>query len=254
MQVIRGLDLLIRPGEIFGLLGAPGTGKSTAIALLCTLIRPTTGSLWVAGHDVHTAPTAVRGSVGVVLQHPTLDLGLTVQENLRLHAALHGMTRRRAHRRITAMLTLTGLLRRRHCPVRVLAQGTRRKLEITRALLHRPQVLLLDEPTHGLDAHDHEQVWQHVHRMHRTTGVTVLSTIRRADEAHHCDRLALLQDGRTVAVQDPSPPPTRPGQDHSPAPARTIPLGSPLLSPPRPCPAPVLRHRTGGEPTPKTHT
>ena len=244
MKVIRGIDLLIRPGEIFGLLGAPGTGKSTAIALLCTLIRPTAGSLWVAGHDVHTAPSSVRGSVGVVLQHPTLDLGLTVQENLHLHAALHGMPRRQAHRRITATLTLTGLLRRRHCPVRALAQPTRRKLEITRALLHRPQVLLLDEPTHGLDPHDHQQVWQHVHHMHRTTGVTVLSTIRRPDEAHHCDRLAILQDGRTVTFHDPPPPPAHPGQDPSPPPAPTTPR----------LPTPVPRHRTGGEPTPKAHT
>ncbi|OKI22940.1 hypothetical protein A6A08_18525 [Nocardiopsis sp. TSRI0078] len=196
MEVVRGIDLLVRPGEVFGILGPTGAGKSTTIAMLCALVRPTSGSLWVAGHDARTDPAGVRRSIGVVFQSPTLDDRLTVEENLRVHAALHGVARRRVRRRIASMLDLADLPDLRHELVRTLPGGVRRRLEITRSLLHHPEVLLVDEPTTGLGPRDRADVWRHLRRMHRESGTAVLVTTRRAAETDHCDRAAVLDRGR----------------------------------------------------------
>lgn len=207
-RTVHGLDLLVRPGETFALLGPPGAGKSSAIAVLSTLAPLTDGSLWIAGHDVRTAPDAVRRSIGVVMEEPALDDALTVEENLRLHAALHSVPRRWTHRRVAAMLALTELLESRHAPVRMLTGQAKRCLDITRALLHHPPVLLLDEPTADLDPHGRAQVWRHLRRMRRECGTTVLLTTRRTEEARDCDRLALIDRGRVVVSPDTAAPPS----------------------------------------------
>ncbi|MEV2275658.1 ATP-binding cassette domain-containing protein [Nocardiopsis sp. NPDC049922] len=213
VEAVRGLDLLVRPGEIFGLLGPNGAGKSTTIAMLCALTRPTSGGLWVAGHDVRTRPAAVRRSIGVVFQETTLDDKLTVEENLRIHAVLYGVPRRRARERVSAMLALTELAERRRGLVSTLSGGMKRRLEIARGLLHGPRVLFLDEPTVGLDPHSRAEVWHHVHRMRRESGATVLLTTHHLAEADHCDRLAILDQGRVVALGSPEDLRARIGRD-----------------------------------------
>nr|WP_232832203.1 ATP-binding cassette domain-containing protein [Nocardiopsis sp. FIRDI 009] len=213
VEAVRGLDLLVHPGEIFGLLGPNGAGKSTTISMLCALTRPTAGGLWVAGHDVRTRPAAVRRSIGVVFQETTLDDKLTVEENLRIHAVLYGVPRRRARARVTAMLALTELADRRRSRVGTLSGGMKRRLEIARGLLHGPRVLFLDEPTVGLDPHSRAEVWHHVHRMRRESGATVLLTTHHLAEADHCDRLAILDHGRVVALGSPEELRARIGRD-----------------------------------------
>ncbi|WP_223830389.1 ATP-binding cassette domain-containing protein [Nocardiopsis quinghaiensis] len=203
-EAVRGIDLLVRPGEIFGLLGPTGAGKSTTIAMLCALVRPTSGSLWVAGRDVRTDPVGVRRSIGVVFQSTTLDGRLTVEENLRVHAALHGLARRRTHRRITSMLALAGLTDRRHALVSTLPGGAKRRLEIVRSLLHHPEVLLMDEPTVGLGPHERADVWLYLHRVHRESGATVLLSTQYPAETDHCDRMAVLDRGRVGDVGTPA--------------------------------------------------
>ncbi|WP_236572235.1 MULTISPECIES: ABC transporter ATP-binding protein [unclassified Nocardiopsis] len=213
VEAVRGLDLLVPPGELFGLLGPNGAGKSTTVAMLCALTRPTSGSLWVAGHDVYTAPAAVRRSIGVVFQESTLDGKLTVEENLRVHAALYGVPRAQVRPRVGAMLDLADLADRRRSLVRTLSGGMRRRLEIARGLLHRPQVLFLDEPTAGLDPHSRVEMWDHVHRMRHECGATVLLTTHHLAEADHCDRLAIVDRGRVVALGSPAELRSRVGDD-----------------------------------------
>nr|WP_218908818.1 ATP-binding cassette domain-containing protein [Nocardiopsis sinuspersici] len=237
VEAVRGIDLLVRPGEVFGLLGPAGAGKSTTIAMLCALVRPTSGSLWVAGRDVRTDPAGVRRSIGVVFQDTTLDGKLTVEENLRVHAALHGVARRRVRRRITSMLALAGLLDRRHELVRALPEGAKRRLEITRSLLHHPEVLLLDEPTAGLGPRDRADVWVYLHRMHRESGAAVLLATHHPAETRGCDRVAVLDRGRVRDLGAPAQLRFRPGDD----PARLVP-------PPPPGLDDVLPSRTGHRP------
>jgi len=213
VEAVRGLDLLVHPGEIFGFLGPNGAGKSTTISMLCALTRPTSGELWVAGHDVRVSPAAVRRSIGVVFQGSTLDDKLTVEENLAIHAALYGVPRRQVHERVASMLDLADLLDRRRSLVRTLSGGMKRRLEIARGLLHRPDVLFLDEPTVGLDPHSRAEVWRHVHRMRHESGATVLLTTHQLSEADNCDRLAILDHGRVVALGTPGELRSRIGRD-----------------------------------------
>lgn len=213
VEAVRGLDLLVHPGEIFGFLGPNGAGKSTTISMLCALTRPTSGDLWVAGHDVRAFPAAVRRCIGVVFQGSTLDDKLTVEENLGIHAALYGVPRRQVRERVVSMLVLSDLLDRRRSLVRTLSGGMKRRLEIARGLLHRPHVLFLDEPTVGLDPHSRSEVWRHVHRMRRESGATVLLTTHQLAEADNCDRLAILDHGRIVALGTPAELRSRIGSD-----------------------------------------
>ncbi|MFE1440131.1 ATP-binding cassette domain-containing protein [Streptomyces sp. NPDC058739] len=201
---VRGLDLDVHQGETFAFLGPNGAGKSTTIALLCALARPTSGAAAVAGVDVLTQPDQVRRRVGMLFQHTALDMELTVQQNLRIHARLYGMSRRDAHRRTTETLQAVGLDDRRRSPVRTLSGGMRRRLELARGLLHEPRVLFLDEPTTGLDPHARAQVWEHLRQLRDRQGTTLFITTHYLDEAENCDRLAIIDGGRLVAQGTPA--------------------------------------------------
>src|SRR5690348_12319375 len=151
VEAVRGIDLAVHRGEIFGFLGPNGAGKSTTISMLCTLVRPTAGSARVAGHDVVGERDDVRRNIGLVFQDTTLDGYLTAEQNLRLHAELYGVSRDAVAERLRQVMEMVGLWERRSSLVMTFSGGMKRRLEIARGLLHSPRVLFLDEPTVGLD-------------------------------------------------------------------------------------------------------
>jgi ABC-2 type transport system ATP-binding protein len=203
VEAVRGIDLEVRPGETFGFLGPNGAGKSTTIKILCTLVEATDGEARVAGHDVRTERDAVRRSIGLVFQEPTLDGYLTAEQNLRFHGELYGVPRAGAGARRTEVLRMVGLLDRRDDLVQTFSGGMRRRLEIARGLLHSPQVLFLDEPTIGLDPQTRASIWDYLAALHDRADVTVFVTTHYMDEAEHCDRIAIMNEGRIVALDTP---------------------------------------------------
>ncbi|MFD0380851.1 ATP-binding cassette domain-containing protein [Streptomyces sp. NPDC127112] len=202
-HAVRGLDLDVHQGETFAFLGPNGAGKSTTIALLCALTRPTAGRATVAGTDVLGRPDRVRRQVGMLFQHSALDMDLTAEQNLHIHARLYGMGRRHARRRATEALEAVALTGRRRSPVRTLSGGMRRRLELARGLLHEPRILFLDEPTTGLDPHARAQVWEHLRTLRDRQGTTLFVTTHYLGEAENCDRLAIIDGGRLVAQGTP---------------------------------------------------
>jgi len=200
-------------GEIFGLLGPNGGGKSTLFRILSTMMAPTAGSASVAGFDVARDPASVRRRVGVVFQTQSLDKALTVEENLRAQGHLHGLSGAALRDRMSLALERLGLGDRRRDLVETLSGGLRRRVEIAKALLHRPQVLLMDEASTGLDPAARRDVTRHVEELRRQDGVTILLTTHILEEAERCDRLALLHQGRIVALGSPRELRTRIGGD-----------------------------------------
>jgi ABC-2 type transport system ATP-binding protein len=203
IEAVRGIDLDVAPGETFGFLGPNGAGKSTTIKILCTLARATSGSAEVAGFDVATERDAVRRHIGLVFQEPTLDAYLTGEQNLRFHGELYGVPRAQATRRREEVLKMVGLWDRRGDTVQKYSGGMRRRLEIARGLLHSPRVLFLDEPTIGLDPQTRASIWDYLRELHRTEEITVFVTTHYMDEAEHCDRIAIINEGQIVALDTP---------------------------------------------------
>jgi ABC-2 type transport system ATP-binding protein len=204
VEAVRGIDFEVVPGETFGFLGPNGAGKSTTINVLCTLVRPTAGEARVAGFDVVTERLAVRRSIGLVFQDTTLDSYLTAAENLRFHAELYGLSRAGLARRIDDVLELVGLSERRDGLVLTFSGGMKRRLEIARGLLHAPRVLFLDEPTLGLDPQTRASIWEYVDALRRREQMTIFLTTHYMDEAEHCDRIAIIDEGRIATIGTPA--------------------------------------------------
>lgn len=192
-----------KKGEIFGLLGPNGGGKSTLFRILSTMMVPTGGRALIAGCDVVRDPAGVRRRVGVVFQTQSLDRALTVQENLRGQGHLHGLSGTVLRERIEGAMERLGLADRRHDLVETLSGGLRRRVEIAKALLHRPQVLLMDEASTGLDPAARRDLSRHVEALRDKEGVTIVLTTHILEEASRCDRLALLHRGAIVAEGSP---------------------------------------------------
>ena len=204
IQAVRSIDLNIEKGEIFGLLGPNGAGKTTTIGMLCTIIRPTSGSASIAGYNVIKEPAQVRRKVGIVFQDPTLDTVLTGRENLELHARLYGVLSDVREKRITEMLELVDLKQRSNDVTRTYSGGMRRRLELARGLLHRPAVLFLDEPTLGLDPQTRARIWEYIKKMAQMEQTTVVLTTHYMEEAEQvCDRVGIIDHGRIIALNSP---------------------------------------------------
>jgi ABC-2 type transport system ATP-binding protein len=203
VDAVRGIDLDVAPGETFGFLGPNGAGKSTTIKILCTLADATSGTAQVAGFDVATQRDAVRKHIGLVFQEPTLDTYLTGEQNLRFHGELYGVERSSAAARREEVLRMVGLWERRRDAVQNYSGGMRRRLEIARGLLHSPAVLFLDEPTIGLDPQTRTSIWEYLRELHRREEITIFVTTHYMDEAEHCDRVAIMNEGRIVALDTP---------------------------------------------------
>jgi ABC-2 type transport system ATP-binding protein len=192
------VNLSIDPGAFAALLGPNGAGKSTLFGLLTRLFTTENGTISIAGHDLSRDPRAALGAMGVVFQQPTLDLDLSVEQNLRYFAALHGISGRDAGVRIGAALDRLGMAERAREKVRALNGGHRRRTEIARALLHRPKILLLDEATVGLDAAARQSITAHVHDLCANDGMTVLWATHLTDEVYDTDRLFILHRGKIL--------------------------------------------------------
>lgn len=201
---LSNVSFEVEKGEIFGLLGPNGGGKSTLFRILSTMMAPGSGCAAIAGHDVMREPAAVRRDVGVVFQTQSLDKALTVGENLRSQGHLHGLSGLNLKQRMEKVMARLGLLERRNDLVETLSGGLRRRVEIAKALLHRPQVLLMDEASTGLDPGGRRELRQYVQELRDNEGVTILLTTHILDEADHCDRLVLLHEGRVVAEGSPA--------------------------------------------------
>ena len=201
---LAAVNFQVKEGEIFGLLGPNGGGKSTLFRILSTLMAPTSGTATVCGHDVGRDPAAVRRRIGVVFQSQSLDKKLTVEENLRGQGHLHGMSGAVLRERIEKVLGRLGLGDRRGDLVEILSGGLKRRVEIAKGLLHRPQVILMDEASTGLDPGARRELWQYILELRVQEGVTVLLTSHILDEADKCDRLVLLHEGRVVSEGSPA--------------------------------------------------
>jgi len=203
VEAVKGVEFEVATGEVFGFLGPNGAGKTTTINMLCTLITPTAGSAAVAGHDVVKERDDVRRNIGLVFQDPTLDGYLTAEQNLRLHAELYGVQSDLVKPRMQQVMTMVGLWDRKDSVVGTFSGGMRRRLEIARGLMHSPRVLFLDEPTIGLDPQTRRSIWEYIGELKEREEITIFMTTHYMDEAEWCDRIAIMDHGEIVALDEP---------------------------------------------------
>ena len=203
LKAVQGVDLEVESGETFGFLGPNGAGKSTTINILCTLLNPTVGTAQVAGFDVVKDRMNVRRNIGLVFQAPTLDEYLTAEQNLRFHGTLYGLTKRENDARMEKVLNMVGLYDRKDSTVLTFSGGMKRRLEIARGLMHSPRALFLDEPTVGLDPQTRATIWEYINELKKQENITIFLTTHYMDEAENCDRIAIMDQGKIVALDTP---------------------------------------------------
>src|SRR5213082_565062 len=203
-RAVDGIDLEVAPGEIYGFLGPNGAGKSTTVLMLTTLLPPTSGTARVGGFDVVKQGPQVRKAIGAALQEAALDPFLTGREHLRLQTALHGITGEERRRRTAELLARVGLTDAADRKVKAYSGGMKRRLDLALALVHRPRILFLDEPTTGLDIQSRTALWEEVRRLAKDEGVTVFLTTQYLEEADVlADRVGIIDHGRIVAEGTP---------------------------------------------------
>ncbi len=203
VEAVRGIDFEVAPGEVFGFLGPNGAGKTTTISMLCTLIRPTSGTATVAGQDIVRDRDEVRRNIGLVFQDPTLDVYLTAEQNLRFHGELYGLPKAAMNERIGQVLQMVDLTDRKDSKVDTFSGGMRRRLEIARGLLHSPRVLFLDEPTVGLDPQTRAAIWGYINQLRESEDITIFLTTHYMEEAEYCDRIAIIDNGKIAVLDTP---------------------------------------------------
>jgi ABC-2 type transport system ATP-binding protein len=203
-RAVDGIDLRVEAGEVYGFLGPNGAGKSTTVHMLTTLLPPTAGTARVGGHDVETEGPAVRALIGAALQEAALDPFLTGREHMKLQTAMHGMSGDDARSRTDVLLERVGLTQAADRRVRGYSGGMKRRLDLALALVHRPRILFLDEPTTGLDVQSRSALWAEVQRLAADRGVTVFLTTQYLEEADVlADRVGIIDQGRIVAEGTP---------------------------------------------------
>jgi ABC-2 type transport system ATP-binding protein len=197
---VDNIDFSVEKGEIFAFLGPNGAGKSTTIKMLTTMLRPTSGHLTLAGHDVTKERDSARKAFGIVFQDPSLDEELSAYENMELHAILYGVPKAQRRGRIQELLELVELASRQDSMIKTFSGGMRRRLEIARGLIHEPRILFLDEPTLGLDTQTRNLMWNYVKKLSNEKGMTIFFTTHYLDEAEAvAERIAIIDHGKIVA-------------------------------------------------------
>jgi ABC-2 type transport system ATP-binding protein len=222
VNAVDGVSLTVAAGEFFALLGPNGAGKTTTVSILTTTLAPTSGNVRICGHDARREAAAVRRQVGIIFQNPSLDMNLSGEENVRLHAILYGLYRYRpafrmmpaAYRQqVYELARVLGMESDMFQPVKKLSGGMQRKLEIIRGLMHRPKVLFLDEPTRGLDVASRRTLWGYLRDVREQFKVTIVLTTHYLEEAEQADRLCILNHGRIVAMGSPGEVKSRPADE-----------------------------------------
>lgn len=204
VAALKGISFEVRPGEIFGLLGPNGSGKTTLFRILSTLMLPTAGRALIAGFDAARNPEEVRRRIGVVFQAQSIDVKLSATENLWHQGHLYGLSGKMLQERISEMLQRVGLADRAKDKVEIFSGGMQRRVELAKGLMHHPSVLLLDEPTTGLDPGARRDLWQYLHELRAQERISVIITTHLMEEAERCDRLAILNLGQIVAMGTPA--------------------------------------------------
>jgi len=203
LTAVDHVSFEVKKGEIFGFLGPNGAGKSTTINMLSTLLIPTEGEATINSFNVLTQRDDVRKSIGLVFQDPSLDDRLTAEENLRFHAKLYGVPKEEYKKRMEEVLRLVDLWDRKENIIKTFSGGMKRRLEIARGLVHYPQVLFLDEPTLGLDPQTRAHLWEYILRLKKERAMTIFMTTHYMNEAENCDRIAIIDYGKIVALDTP---------------------------------------------------
>jgi ABC-2 type transport system ATP-binding protein len=204
VKAVDQLDITVESGEIFGLLGPNGAGKTTTVSMLCTILKPTSGTATVNGFDIVRQASDVRKSIGIVFQDPSVDDRLTGRENLYMHANLYGVPTSEQRERISRILKLIELEDRADDLLRTYSGGMRRRLELGRGLIHYPKVLFLDEPTVGLDPQTRDHIWRYIKELKQAHDITVVLTTHYMDEADRLsDRIAIMDHGKIVVLDSP---------------------------------------------------
>jgi ABC-2 type transport system ATP-binding protein len=203
ITAVNNVSFEVEEGTIFGFLGPNGAGKTTTINILCTLLAPTSGQAFIAGHNCMRESSEVRKSIGIVFQDTTLDRDLTAYENLMFHAYLYDVKRSEMQQRIHDALHFIGLYERRKDLVKKFSGGMKRRLEVARGLIHRPRVLFLDEPTLGLDPQTRANLWEFIVKLPRKHNVTIFMTTHYMEEAEVCDKIAIIDNGNIITMGTP---------------------------------------------------
>jgi len=200
---LDGVSFEVPRNQLFALLGPNGAGKTTLMHILCTILAPDGGTAEIAGFDVVRQPLEARSRLGIVFQEPSLDDRLSVRENLNLHGLVFGVPQPLRRQRIAEMLDLVELTEWAEKPARALSSGMKRRLEIARALIHDSEVMLLDEPTAGLDAQSRQRMWDYIRRLQAERQLTVLVTTHYIEEVEACDTVCIIDKGKVLAIDTP---------------------------------------------------
>ena len=203
LTAVNDISFEVEEGTIFGFLGPNGAGKTTTINILCTLLSPTSGRTFIAGHDCMKEPSEVRKAIGIVFQDTTLDKDLTAYENLIFHAYLYHVPRNEMKERVDDVLNFVDLYERKADLVKKFSGGMKRRLEVARGLIHRPRVLFLDEPTLGLDPQSRANLWEFITKLPERHNVTIFMTTHYMEEAEVCDRIAIIDNGKIISIGTP---------------------------------------------------
>lgn len=201
---LDGVSFDVPRNQIFALLGPNGAGKTTLMHILCTILAPDSGTAEIAGFDVVRQPLDARSRLGIVFQEPSLDDRLTVRENLNIHGLVFGVPQPLRRQRIAEMLDLVEMTDRADKPARSLSSGMKRRVEIARALIHDSEIMLLDEPTAGLDAQSRQRMWEYVRRLQTERQLTVLVTTHYIEEVETCDQVCIIDNGKVLAIDTPA--------------------------------------------------
>jgi len=202
IRAVDGISFDVQHGEVFGFLGPNGAGKTTTINMLCTLIMPTSGKAKFCSYDIIRQPSEVRKCLGIVFQDPSLDDRLTARENLEMHARLYSVPNWK--KRIDEVLELVELKDRANSIVKTFSGGMRRRLELARGLIHYPKVLILDEPTLGLDPQTRRHVWDYIIKLKKEQDMSIILTTHYMEEADElCDKIAIIDHGKIIAIGTP---------------------------------------------------
>jgi ABC-2 type transport system ATP-binding protein len=203
VTAVNDISFTVRENEIFGFLGPNGAGKTTTINIICTLLPLNSGSVSLCGHDVIKEKKQIRSCIGLVFQDPTLDDRLTAMENLMFHALLYNVPGNQIKKRIDEVLSMVDLTKRKKDLVRTYSGGMRRRLEIARGLIHYPKVLFLDEPTIGLDPQTRNKIWEYITKLKKDVNITIFLTTHYMEESEICDRIAIIDEGKIIALDTP---------------------------------------------------